>query len=366
MQPYWDWVARHAVAEEEARFISINSLAPWFGFPERAKLTRTQSFDLVNVVSEMGWQMAPQADHVDICYTWEQEVAVYQVDQIQRLDSQMSGLIRLLYLVMPVASADGTVEIEELETFHRLVANEIRSDAEWKYLYSVEKALMRDTNAAVRSLSTVAKRITSKNREGVFRLLIHIAAADGEISPEELKVLGRIARALELPQGLALEIIKQDLAFAEVVVSEGKPSARKGEPIPEKQAVEDTSLVLNMDRIAALTQETHEVVSMLSEVMAEEESQAMLAEPSEGVARPAPSWLDGLNPRYHSVFLEIVEMDAVPLEKLENLANRHHLIVDDIFNSINAWADESLGDFLLERSDPVQVYRNLLPVDQTN
>ena len=33
----------------------------------------------------------------------------------------------------------------------------------------------------------------------------------------------------------------------------------------------------------------------------------------------------------------------------------------DLFNAINTWADETLGDFLLERGENIRIFRNLVP-----
>ena len=38
------------------------------------------------------------------------------------------------------------------------------------------------------------------------------------------------------------------------------------------------------------------------------------------------------------------------------LATKHHLMPDDLLNTINTWADEALGDFLLERGENLRKY----------
>ena len=209
----------------------------------------------------------------------------------------------------------------------------------------------------------MTQHIAKRNRDSVFRLLIHIAAADGEVAPEEFKVLQKIARALELEPDLAERILRDDVAFREVTVSEAKPGGRAGEKIPTKAPPQASGLALNMDRIAELTKETHEVVSMLASVMAEEEEPQSAPKPvaiAKQTGVSVPAWAVGIALPYQAALVYLAEYDELTAVDFESLAARHHLMPDDLLNSINAWADEALGDFLIERGDPIRIYRDLI------
>ncbi len=368
MQPFWEWMATNAPREEEFHFVTAGTLAPWFGIAERKKLTRTQANEIVKGAAAMGWTVAPHPDHVDQAFAWDQEIAVYKRTSDAPLEPHTPGLVRLLYLLMPVAAADGTVEQSEINAFNKLVGHEVTKDGDLQYLEGVLTALLRDTEVAVKALPAMTKHITPRTRDAVFHLLVHIAAADGEVAPEEFKVLRKIARALELDADAAERILRDDVAFREVTVAEANPPQRKGEKIPEKEAARPAGLQLDMDRIAALTKETHEVVSMLSAVMTEEAP----ADPSPETAPTAvesstvPDWAASIAARYQLALIYLVQHDELDNESFESLASKHHLMPDDLFNSINSWADENLGDFLLERSDPIRIYRDLVSSNLTN
>ena len=370
MQPFWEWMTTVASCDGDFYFVSTGFLAPWFGITERSKLTKAQASELSYGIASMGWTMAPCPDHVDQAYGWNQEVVIYRRTSDKPVEPQIPGLVRLLYLVMPIAAADGTVEPLELEAFHRLISHEVTNEADWKYLHAVEAALMRDTNVALHALASMTKHITAKSRDAVFLLLVHIAAADGEVAPEEFKVLRKIARGLELDADRAERILREDIAFREITVVDAKPSKRQGETIPTKPDERPVGLQLDMQRIAALTKETHEVVSMLSAVMVEEEAAALspTAKPvpaSTAVQVPSateqvPEWVTGIGARYRIALVCLVAHDEIDARSFDELAEKHHLMADDLFNAVNSWADEKLGDFLLERSDPIRIYRDLL------
>jgi uncharacterized tellurite resistance protein B-like protein len=369
MQPFWDWMTSSAPRQDEFHFVTAGAIALWFGISERKKLTRTQASEMVYGAAAMGWTIAPHPTHLDQGFAWDQEITVYKRSSPDPLEPQTPGLVRLLYLLMPVAAADGTVEQSEIDAFHKLMGHEVTKDSDWQYLEAVLAALMRDTNVAVQALPTMMKHITERARDTVFNLLVHIAAADGEVVPEELKVLRKIARAFELDSDAAERILRDDVAFREVRVTEAKPAERAGEAIPEKERKQPAGLQLDMDRIAALTKETHEVVSMLSAVMTED-SDPEPEPPTVATADPAnssvPDWATSIEARYQAALVYLVQHDELDRESFDSLAIEHQLMTDDLFNSINTWADETLGDFLLERSEPIRIYRDLLASQLSN
>jgi len=79
-----------------------------------------------------------------------------------------------------------------------------------------------------------------------------------------------------------------------------------------------------------------------------------------------PDWAASIAPRYQLALIYLVHHDELDNESFESLASKHHLMPDDLFNSINSWADENLGDFLLERSDPIRIYRDLVSSNLPN
>lgn len=340
-------------------FIQAGTLAGLLGIDVRAKLSSSQSQAVSELVDGMGYALAPDVRYTGVSLYWDQELALFVSPE--KPAEQLPGLMRLLFLSMALAAADGFVEAEELARFNSLVEPEVSSASTWTHLKAAEEALRRDGNVATRSLAQVAKRVPAARREFVLTAMIHVAAADGEVGLDELKALRKIARAFELDEGLPDRLIREDEAFGDVTVekkSEGKPA---GEAIPQKANV--AAFSIDAERIKALTAETHEVISLLSEFMVDELDEAATPSPQ---PHPTPSdtlpeWVQGLDARYQKAFLEIIRHDVMTAETFDDVANLYHLMPDDLVNAINAWSDEVLGDFLLERDDGVRVFRNLLP-----
>lgn len=363
-KPAFDEIITTASRDGDYIFTPVGVLAELAGIDERAKLTAGQSREVAELVSGLGWQFAPNPEITGLPLVWVQEVALYPAIPGESSEPHVSGLVRLLYLAVTLAAADGVIEAEELDTFYQIVTSQIKRESDWRPLRATEASLRRDTNVALRSLPQMAKLIPKESRPFVLRTMAHIAAADNEVTLDELKILRRMARAFELDADAAEKLLREDEAFRKVTVA-GTREKSSGEAIPARPSGQPATFALDHDRIKALTQETHEVISMLSVVMAESDEAPVAAPvavaPVHGET-PAPvAWLSGLDERYQAAVLTLVRHDELTTVDFDALAAKYHLMPDDLLNAVNTWADETLGDFLLERGENLRIFRALLP-----
>jgi TerB-C domain len=90
------------------------------------------------------------------------------------------------------------------------------------------------------------------------------------------------------------------------------------------------------------------------------ESESLSADTAPTVVREPSEWLSDLDDRYHPALLNLITKGDISLGDFETFAATYHFIPEDLFNTINSWSDEALGDFLLERGDNICVRRELL------
>lgn len=364
----FDGLVAGAPREGDLVFIPSGQLASLAGVEERARLTQGQSKQVADLAGQLGWQIAPDPRQSGLPLAWSQEIALRPATLGDGAPAHLAGAIRLLHLAVMLAAADGVIEDEELATFENLAKPDLPREADWAHVRDAAAALRRDTNVAVRCLPQLAKLIPAERREPVLRSLAHIAAADREISLAEIKLLRRIARAFDLAPTAVDSMLEGDGAFREVTVATADKGA-KGERIPPRPAATGAALSLDSERIRALTEETRQVIAMLSEVMAEEEhtgvkvesKSAAEATPEPAVAPADAPWIEGLAERYRPVIAAVVAHDEIDLDDFEGICKRQHLLPADVLDAVNAWSDEAFGDFLLERGENVRVFRSLLP-----
>jgi tellurite resistance protein len=344
-------------------FVPIAALASLAEIPERAKLTAAQSRQIVELVNGLGWELAPDPGITGLPLAWNQEITLFRSSSTERSTAQAAGLTRLLYLAVALAAADGAIEAEELATFYQLVSGENAKENDLSMLRATEASLRRDAHVAIRLLPQMAKLIPAESKQFVLRTMAHIAASDGEVSLDELKVLRRMARSFGLDADAAETLLREDESFCEVTIASATPSRAGGEKIPIRPSGRAAAFVLNEERIHALTQETREVISMLSVVMsdAEEVPCAPAAVARETSVTPQHEWLTGLDERYRAAVVALISRDEITPGDFDCLSADNHLMPDDLFNAVNTWSDEVLGDFLLERGENITIFRSLLP-----
>lgn len=351
-----------APREGDYTFLPTSLLAMLAGIPERAKLTTAHSREMAEISEGAGWHLAPDPRITGLPLAWNQELALYRAIPAQQAAEDLTGVVRLLYLAVTVAAADGMIEPQEIDSFYQLIASHVSHESDWRPIRATEASLRRDPNVALRSLPLMSKLIPTESRQFVLRLMAHIAAADSEVSLDELKVLRRIARAFQIEPESVEKLLREDEAFREVTVAGAEHRDTRGEVIPARSAEKPVTFALDEERIKALTQETSEVISLLSVVMAEpEEILCAPPSPSPPAQRYPVEWLSGIEERYQAAVLTLVRNDEITRNDFDCIAAEHHLLPDDLFNAVNTWADETLGDFLLERGENVRIFRSLLP-----
>jgi uncharacterized tellurite resistance protein B-like protein len=345
--------------EENLVFVQARSLSALLGLSLKAKLSIAQSRQVCEVVESLGYRVALDVRYTGIAYRSDQELALYQSDEAPA--TCFTGLLNLLFLTIVVAAADGFIEDEEIARFNALVDPEVPSSSTWLHLRAAEESLKRDGTVAVAALVQVAKKVPIDKQAFLFKTLLNIAAADGEIGLDELKALRRIARALSMKDDLVEELLREDAAFSEVTVERENPKPSAGEKIPPRP-VAPSPFSLDHDRIKALTAETHEVISLLSSVMDENPLPTSVSPTPSATPSPSlPEWAGELDIRFHGAFMEMIQHETMTGEAFDALATKHHLMPDDLLNGVNFWSDEALGDFLLERDESVRIYLSLLP-----
>jgi hypothetical protein len=89
-------------------------------------------------------------------------------------------------------------------------------------------------------------------------------------------------------------------------------------------------------------------------------SVSITTEPPRDSAASPPASFAGLDAAFHPVLDRLLAKESWPRSEFHALAGEFHLMPLSIHDVINEWADESLGDFLLEGEDPILVRRELI------
>jgi tellurite resistance protein len=330
-----------------------------------------QSKDLVAFVESLGSRLSPNPNLLQLPLRWDQFVAVRPSQSTISSDREgLVGLLKLAYLNILVAAADGHVAEDELAFFDKARSTVSLDAMEESELSVTMSVLLHDTNLALKNLNRLAKSVPSANRHPVFLYLVRVAASDGLVTNDERKILLRIQKAFDLPESTLEETLAVDEEFQTVQVgSKKKGSSKKGEAIPAPpEPKTEPGFSLDHDRIAALSAETREVVAILGQLLAEDpaaEAESTAPDDSPSSHEMAPSWTEGLDSRNTPALLEVVSHDSLSSSELDSICQKHHLMASAFVDEVNEWSDEALGDFLLDSSSDqsLRVYQELIPTE---
>jgi uncharacterized tellurite resistance protein B-like protein len=263
----------------------------------------------------------------------------------------------VLQLAAAVAAADGAVTEDEEhhlaarleEALHLSPMEKTRLDAHLRWLLAEKPGLVR-LKGRVASLSLVSRR-------EIAVYLVGLAAADGRVCKEELKILGKVYALF----GLAPEQLFSDAhalsagsvappAVEPVTVRLGDPRAA-GYAVPEPRS---TELILDSEKIRLKLAETNEISRVLAGVFAEEPPTESdfdgedVAPDGDGRLR-----LDDV----HLVFLaHLVEREAWRRDELEALAERLGIpFLDAALETINEATVAACGEPAVEGDEVIEV-----------
>jgi len=172
--------------------------------------------------------------------------------------------------------------------------------------------------------------------------------------PRKIKSVGSLARE----EGLSARRIESE-------------ARQEGEQI-QKRAFRalPKGFHLDMAKIASIRKETNEVAAILSSLMEEDLQDSIALPKSASLAAPeiltipadgrtAPRF-SGLDSAFQPILERLLARDSWPPADFNALAREFHFMPLNIRDTLNEWADEVLGDFILDGEDPVVIRRELI------
>jgi uncharacterized tellurite resistance protein B-like protein len=376
----WSQIMAEKTFENGSVLLAVRELAPLLNISEAERLSISDSRSLGYALDNFGFCIEPDARQTGAAYWWHQEAAVFKrTGKIAPASAAYVGAAALLQLCTLIAAADGHVSSEELNVFREFVGGQLTFNADDRArLLVLERLLVRDPSIAGKSLSKITKGVPEDKRLLIGQVLVRVAAIDNVITKDEYRALERIFKAFTLPSE-TLRTLVRNLSYdlGEVTVQDASPGGQ-GEKIPNKRP-DKQEFAIDMDKVASISKETIEVIRILSGVMNEEaetepeEKAAVLAlvvhpasptlnqsEVSPDITGDSRGWMHGLDEQCRPILERLITRQTWSRTEFQSLASEFNLMPLSAFDSINEWADEALGDFLLEGEDPVQIRTGLI------
>ena len=357
-----------------------------------SKLTGKQSLELAATAEQAGFAIEPDTRSTRRPYSVTDRVALYREERLATVESvegAYPAAALVLELGIAMAAADGEIEAAEVTHVTQFIEGQFQLTAAQSRRLEALRLLFQ---AHPPSLGAIGSRLqailSSEQRETLLTFLIGVAAANGTIDRAETALLRKAARALGADaarlEGLLRELLwnSDGSGTDEPVVIQQGTSGRAGEAIPTRapsKAPEVAEVVLNEELLRSIMRDTEHVAQMLTAAMAEFEGDQeevlgpdVSPEPSpEPVSGPQKATqtaevneshfdLAGLEVRYHGLVTALLAAEEWTPQEFEGLVRSHGLFPAGTLDVVNEWAEEYLGDLLIEEGDLVRIQIELV------
>jgi uncharacterized tellurite resistance protein B-like protein len=267
-----------------------------------------------------------------------------------RATAAYQAAVLTLQVASTLAAADGNFSASEMTHLRQQIDS-------WTHLTPSHvrrlKAHLRLLVVAPASLPALKKKLepldpTTKETLGAF--MATVAQADGKVTPDEVKTLEKIYKALGIDP-------KKVFSDVHAVAAGSVPSSTT------VAAIEETGFKLDPARIAALQSDTAKVSALLANIFNEdtetEDAHADTKEVLDPEVAPAPGMM-GLDEAHTAFARVLVSRPQWTREELQDVAADMDLMLDGALERVNEAAYDTHDIPFTEGEDPVEVNAEVL------
>jgi len=369
----WDAFVTGHTEDNAFALVSAGALGQLSDMPERPRMTLNQSISVAQTASDVGYVVVPDPRLTEKAFKWNDLIAIFRPEGRAQssTDKQYMAVSLLLELGVAVAAADGEIENEEMAHISNFLKSQFMLEPDDTSRLAAYRAVLIKQPP---SLASITKRLKasldSAQIEKIGQFLVGIAAADGTLARQERTTLRKVYTALGIEIARLDELIVRlcGTPIEPVEIQKANVDGKVGEPLPSRTQ----PLIIDESVVRSILQETEAVAHMLSSVLAEhgdEEVEPVTAvmvdslestSPTSESTAPQDEPFKGLDSRYHSILQAILASQQWSKAEFYDLARKHGLMPGAVYETINSWSDETLGDFLIEEGEPYVVRRELL------
>lgn len=357
-----------AVGSEVQSVLSPHAILEYWPPSKDGKYRKADAVALSQFLEKMGYGVepdvrfhGPRLDSVDNAVVFR-----LRPDSPSSPSREYMTAALTLRLAAAIAVADGVVTEDEQRSLERhmessdtLVPGDrdrLRAHVEW---------LLQEKPGVV-GLKKRLEELPPSSRSLLGQIMIAVAAADGHIDPEEIKVIKKLYRQL----GLEPEEVYSDIhAFTAGAASPAvgpvtvKPAgATKGFKIDRKAAAKviegSSGVILDPKLIEAKIKEAGKANALLTEIFIGDDDEEPGVERK--VAAPAAARVTGLDEKHAAMLARLGEKEVWDSGEIAEIADELGLMADGALETINDAAWEKVDDPVFEIGESIIVDREVL------
>lgn len=353
-QTVWHWLET-TIGQDDRVICRADDLLQQCPSLGEGKLAKSESVLLAQLLEKRGYGIEPDVRFGGIPLAPSEAVVIFKLppNWAAIASSRYSAATVLLHLAVAVSSADGSISSSEQTHLEGHMQRALGlSDAE-RVRLSAHLAWLLESRPSMSGLKKRLEPLETRQRSAMAAFLVGVAGADGQISPDEVRTLGKIYPML----GLAADDV---YGHVHAMAAGAAPESASAEPVTIISAQPTTSyaipprptdagtVYLDMAAVQAKLDQSTQISAILADIFTEDE---------EAGALPAKTTVSvGKVPRAYGILLSrLAAQTEWSRAEFERLAGEYRLLPDGAIDVLNEAAFEHVGGPVLEGEDPLYV-----------
>jgi uncharacterized tellurite resistance protein B-like protein len=349
----WDWV-RTTVGSSELAICSTDELLEHCRSFGAGKLAKSEAVLLAQLLEKGGYGIEPDVRFGGAPLAPGGNAVLFKLatGSSAVASPEYAAATVLLHLAVAISAADGTIsKSEEAHLQEHLQRSLIGTEAERIRLRAHLAWLMKSPP----TLSGLRKRLDpleQRQRKAIADFIIGVAGADGHISPEEIRTLGKVYPMLGFAADDVYSHVHAMAAGAAPTTEPSQPVAvipaapSTGFAIPSRQGAANT-VQLDMTAVKAKLAQSAQISAILGDIFTGDES-APAVQPIATADGKLPS-------AYAALLSRLAQRPEWSRSEFEDVIADVRLMPDGAIDTLNEAAFEHTGGPVLDGDDPIQI-----------
>lgn len=327
--------------------------------PGGAKLTRSDLVLFSQLLEKRGYGIEPDVRFGGPALAPEKPCVIFSLPpgSSSAPSAVYAAASTVLQLGVTVAGADEDVDRVEIEHLEAHLERALPVTATEKTRLAAHLRWLMAERPSAAGLKKRLDALERPQREAIAGFLVGVAAADGQVTPAEVTMLGKLYRLLGLdPQGVYSDLHARTTSAAPPATEPVTVRARAAStqsfsiPAPPKAPVA-RAVSLDMARVEEKIHQTKAVSALLQSIFVEDEEPALQTVP----AASAEELIAGLDAQHSGFLRAIASKTAWSRVEVEDVAASFGVLTDGALDMVNEAALTHCGDPLWEGEDPITI-----------
>ena len=351
----WNWVKNSVGQSNRVKCDADDLLSHCASFGS-GKLAKSEAVLLAQLLEKGGYGIEPDVRFGGAPLEPGSKVVIFKLppDAAAVASPRFAAAAVLLHLAVAVSVADGSISESEKQTLETHLEQALALSAAERLRLSAHLVWLMTSQPSLTGLKKRLEPLDLRQRGALADFIITVAGADGQISPDEIRTLGKIYPMLGLTSDDVYSHIHAMAAGAVPVVDDNEPitviSARPstGYAIPPPPGSTQT-IRLDMATVKTKLAESAQVAAILDDIFTDDDTiNVPQSVPPEASASKVPA--------SHRIFLsELSKRSEWSRTEFEVMAAECGLMPDGAIDILNEAAFAVVGAPVIEGDDPMQV-----------